>query len=222
MNFSATAHSLWTCVGLRSKNDCCFSLQCSFAALLSHFSPNAVCRLCSAHCFNQGSCGAEAAVRSSSSRGFGLYLSSPALPCGFLLSLSLAVCLSLFFFFFGTCLLCEAFPHCDDSLMNFSLCYISNCYLYISPLSLALCFSFSHCLLSFRMNFCLQAIWVKVWIVLEAVDKTAVRLIGLVMNARNSSVSLKIQVQSNRLSFLRMHLIVFISDQSIYNCWLIS
>lgn len=60
-------------------------LQCS----LSPLSLNAVCSLCSARCFNQGSCGAETAVFSSSCRRFRLISSLPALPC--CLPLSLAV-----------------------------------------------------------------------------------------------------------------------------------
>lgn len=119
-------HSVWTCVGLRSQNDCS-SLQRSFS--IPSCLCSAVWSLCSARCFNQGSRGAENAVCSFSWRVFTLI--SPCLH-GPAVSFSLSLSLSMYLYISSPL---HSFLHhllWWLPLMNFSLCLIWGCYFYIS------------------------------------------------------------------------------------------
>lgn len=115
MNSSEAVHSLWTCVGLRSQNDYCFSLQSSFSvpALPSHLMLFAASALPVVS--TRGRVGLKLSFAALAGGALGLSLLSLQFP---------AVSSSLSQSLFLSCLLCEALlsPLCDDSLMNFSLC----------------------------------------------------------------------------------------------------
>lgn len=115
-------HSVWTCVGLRSQNDCS-SLQCSYS--IPSCPCSAVWSLCSARCFNQGSRGAENAVCSLSWRVFTLIspcLHGPAVSFSLSLTLDVSLYISSPLHGFLHHLLWWL------PLMNFSLCLIWGCY----------------------------------------------------------------------------------------------
>lgn len=124
-------HSVWTCVGLHSQNDCS-SLQHSFSIPFCLCS--AVWSLCSARCFNQGSRGAENAVCSFSWRVFTLI--SPCLH-GPAVSFSLSLTLDVSVYLVSSAQLSSPLavitpPHEFFSLLNMRLLLLY-LYYYIIP-----------------------------------------------------------------------------------------
>lgn len=123
MNVSAIVHSLWTCVGLCSQNDYCFSLprsHCVPPSLLSRSVQFAGSALLIA--VTRGHVRLKLHFAALAGGALGFISSCLRFPGVSSLSSSLFLFLPVFSEVLRS-------PLCDDSLMNFSLCY-----LHITPL----------------------------------------------------------------------------------------